>query len=51
MLEMDSLQDLVDLYLLRCEVEGKSPRTVRAYRETLSLCDHKIRSHHAASRS
>ena len=35
---MDSspaLADLVDLYLLRCEVEGKSPRTLRAYRETL----------------
>ena len=30
-----ALTDLVDLYLLRCEVEGKSPRTVRAYRETL----------------
>ena len=30
-----TLTDLVDLYLLRCEVEGKSPRTVRAYRETL----------------
>ncbi len=29
------LQELVDLYLLRCEVEGKSPQTVRAYRETL----------------
>lgn len=30
-----ALPALVALYLLRCEVEGKSPRTVRAYRETL----------------
>ena len=30
------LSTLIDLYLLRCDVEGKSPRTVRAYRETLS---------------
>ena len=29
------LPALVDRYLLRCAVEGKSPRTVRAYRETL----------------
>ena len=40
MLTMDdpnrTLTALVDLYLLRCEVEGKSPRTVRAYRETLA---------------
>ena len=35
MLDMDSLNDLADLYLLRCEVEGKSPRTIRAYRERL----------------
>lgn len=28
---MEALADLVDLYLLRCEVEGKSPNTVRAY--------------------
>lgn len=27
---------LVDLYLLRCDVEGKSPRTISAYRWTLS---------------
>ncbi|MEZ4503055.1 MAG: tyrosine-type recombinase/integrase [Dehalococcoidia bacterium] len=33
---MDCLTDLVALYLLRCEVEGKSPPTIRAYRETLS---------------
>jgi len=26
---------LVDLYLLRCAVEGKSPHTLKAYRETL----------------
>ena len=31
-----SLRELVDLYLLRCEVEGKSPRTVIAYRGTLT---------------
>ena len=30
-----SLPGLIDLYLLRCEVEGKSPRTIRAYGETL----------------
>src|SRR5438093_5991413 len=30
-----SLSQLVELYLLRCTVEGKSPQTVRAYRETL----------------
>ena len=32
---METLTELVDLYLLRCEVEGKSPRTVHAYRYTL----------------
>ena len=26
---------LIDLYLLRCQVEGKSAQTVRAYAETL----------------
>jgi integrase/recombinase XerC/integrase/recombinase XerD len=31
-----TLATLVAQYLLRCEVEGKSPRTVRAYRETLN---------------
>ncbi len=30
-----SLTDVVDLYLARCRVEGKSPRTTRAYQETL----------------
>ena len=30
-----SLEQLIALYLLRCEVEGRSPRTVDAYRETL----------------
>jgi integrase/recombinase XerC len=30
-----TLPALVAQYLLRCSVEGKSPRTVRAYRETL----------------
>ncbi len=29
------LTTLIDLYLLRCDVEGKSPGTTRAYRETL----------------
>ena len=29
------LNTLVKLYLLRCDVEGKSPFTVVAYRETL----------------
>ncbi len=33
--QMNHLTDLVDLYLLRCDVEGKSPNTVRAYRWTL----------------
>lgn len=32
---LPTLRSLVDQYLLRCSVEGKSPRTVRAYRETL----------------
>lgn len=32
----EGLHELVELYLLRCEVEGKSPRTVQAYRWTLS---------------
>ncbi len=35
MLGMDTLAEFVDLYLLRREVEGKSPNTVRAYRWTL----------------
>ena len=30
-----TLPALVGLYLLRCEVEGKSPRTIRAYSDTL----------------
>ena len=29
------LPTLVETYLLRCRVEGKSPQTLRAYRETL----------------
>ena len=31
-----SLTELSALYLLRCEVEGKSAQTVRAYRESLN---------------
>jgi hypothetical protein len=34
-MEQQSLAELRDLYLLRCEVEGKSPRTIRAYAETV----------------
>jgi len=34
--ELKNLDELVELYLLRCDVEGKSPRTVLAYRETLA---------------
>ena len=30
-----SLRGLIDLYLLRCQVEGKSPSTIHAYAETL----------------
>ncbi len=30
------LRGLIELYLLRCQVEGKSPNTVRAYAETLA---------------
>ena len=30
-----SLRGLIDLYLLRCQVEGKSPSTTHAYAETL----------------
>ena len=33
--ESPAFAELVELYVLRCEVEGKSPRTVRAYRWTL----------------
>ena len=29
------LEQLIELYLLRCDVEGRSPRTVAAYGETL----------------
>lgn len=35
MSEPQSLRALIDLYLIRCEVEGKSPRTVTAYRDSL----------------
>jgi len=31
------LASLIDLYLLRCQVEGKSPNTITAYGETLTL--------------
>jgi len=33
--ERQDLASLIDLYLLRCQVEGKSPNTITAYRETL----------------
>ena len=32
-----TLEELADLYLVSCQVEGRSPNTVRAYRETLEL--------------
>jgi integrase/recombinase XerC len=32
---MSGLRDQIEFYLLRCEVEGKSPNTVRAYSHTL----------------
>jgi len=32
---MSRLHQQIELYLLRCEVEGKSPNTVRAYSHTL----------------
>ena len=35
-METPTLAALADLYILRCEVEGKSPRTVKAYRETIA---------------
>ena len=35
MQDPDSLTEIVDLYLARCRIEGKSPRTTRAYEETL----------------
>ncbi len=44
-----TLQELVDLYLLRCEVEGKSPQTVRAYRETLGRSLRSVPVEHAAA--
>jgi len=31
------LASLIELYLLRCQVEGRSPNTITAYRETLTL--------------
>src|SRR4030042_1906690 len=34
--ERQNLASLIDLYILRCEVEGKSPNTITAYRETLT---------------
>ena len=34
-IEKQDLASLIDLYLLRCQVEGKSPNTIKAYRETL----------------
>ena len=30
------LTTLIETYLARCAVEGKSPRTIHAYRETLT---------------
>lgn len=30
-----SLEGLIDLYLLRCQIEGESPNTSDAYAETL----------------
>lgn len=39
-----SLAALADLYVLRCEVEGKSPRTVKAYRETVTRFLHHLPS-------
>jgi len=35
--QQQDLASLIDLYLLRCQVEGKSPNTITAYRETLTL--------------
>jgi hypothetical protein len=34
--QQQDLGSLIDLYLLRCQVEGKSPNTITAYRETLT---------------
>lgn len=34
-LENWSLEHAIEVYLTRCEVEGKSPNTVVAYEETL----------------
>jgi site-specific recombinase XerD len=34
--QQQDLASLVDLYLLRCQVEGKSPNTITAYGETLT---------------
>ena len=35
--QQQDLTGLIDLYLLRCQVKGKSPNTITAYRETLTL--------------
>ena len=43
-----TLEELFDLYLLRCEVEGESPQAVRAYRETLGRFLRLVRVEHAA---
>ena len=34
------LPDLIATYLARCAIEGKSPRTIAAYRETLTRFQH-----------
>lgn len=44
-MEVPTLAALADLYLLRCEVQGKSPRTVKAYRETVARFLHRLPEH------
>jgi len=35
--QQQDVTSLIDLYLLRCQVEGKSPNTITAYGETLTI--------------
>lgn len=46
-----ALPALVDLYLLRCEVEGRSPRTISAYRWTLQRFLQALRADGAPERA
>jgi len=40
--QRQSLSSLIDLYLTSCRIEGKSPETVRSYRESLAIFLHAV---------